>query len=32
MSYDSKCYDLAREFLEDEPGLNTIDNAKPIPH
>ena len=30
MSYDSKCYDLAREFLDDEPGLNTIDNAKEL--
>ena len=30
MSYDSKCYQLAREFLDDEPGLNTIENAKEL--
>lgn len=23
MAYDSKCYDLAEAFLEDEPHLNT---------
>ena len=30
MSYDIKCYDLARDFLDDEPGLNTIGNAKEL--
>lgn len=30
MSFDTKCYDLAVEFLDDEPGLNTIDNAKEL--
>lgn len=26
MSYDHKCYELARDFLSDEPDLNTEAN------
>jgi hypothetical protein len=26
MTYDEKCYDLAAEFLQDEPGLFTERN------
>lgn len=26
MAYDTKCYDLAEAFLEDEPALNTPAN------
>jgi hypothetical protein len=30
MSYDSKCYDLAEAFLEDEPALNTEPRRKEL--
>lgn len=26
-SYDSKCFDLAKSFLSDEPSLDTFNNA-----
>ena len=26
MTYDRKCYDLAEEFLADDPALNTAEN------
>jgi hypothetical protein len=30
MAYDSKCYDLAEAFLEDEPSLNTEGRRKQL--
>ena len=30
MAYDTKCYDLADAFLEDEPALRTEPNRKKL--
>jgi hypothetical protein len=30
MAYDTKCYDLAACFLEDEPSLNTVTNRNTL--
>lgn len=30
MSYDEKCYELARQFLLDEPGVNTESNCREL--
>ena len=30
MAYDTKCYDLAEAFLEDEGGLNTETRRKEL--
>lgn len=30
MSYDTKCYDLAEAFLEDEPALNNESHRKAL--
>lgn len=30
MSYDQKCYELAREFLQDVPGVNSEKNCREL--
>ena len=30
MAYDTKCYDLAKAFLSDEPALNSEDKRKSL--